>query len=88
VALELGQLKVSLITSHVGGLADIVPSSDFGYPIKAIDGASIALKINSIFDNPVEARERADRLAGRIESRYTWNQVATATDRVYEVVTK
>ena len=88
VALELGQLRVSLITSHVGGLADIVPSSDFGYPIKAIDGASIALKINSIFDNPVEARERADRLAGRIESRYTWNQVATATDRVYEVVTK
>lgn len=88
VALELGQLKVSLITSHVGGLADIVPSSDFGYPIKAIDGASIALQINSILDNPVEARERADRLAGRIESRYTWNQVATATDRVYEVVTK
>ena len=88
VALELGQLRVSLITSHVGGLADIVPSSDFGYPIKAIDGASIALQINSIFDNPVEARERADRLAGRIESRYTWNQVTTATDRVYEVVTK
>jgi len=88
VALELGQLRVSLITSYVGGLADIVPSSDFGYPIKAIDGASIALQINSIFDNPVEARERADRLAGRIESRYTWNQVTTATDRVYEVVTK
>ena len=88
VALELGQLRVSLITSHVGGLADIIPSSDFGYPIKVTDGASIALQINSIFDNPVQARERADRLAGRIESRYTWNQVATATDRVYEVVTK
>ncbi|MCH9831217.1 MAG: hypothetical protein K0U31_06425, partial [Actinomycetia bacterium] len=71
---------------------DIIPSSDFGYPIKVTDGASIALQINSIFDNPVQARERADRLAGRIESRYTWNQVATATDcvyeRVYEAVTK
>jgi glycogen(starch) synthase len=84
VALEIGQVGVPIIASQVGGLRDIIPSSEFGYLIGEISGGSIASEIESIVSNQALAIERADRLRSRIESNFTWETVVDLTDSVYE----
>lgn len=86
VALELGQVGVPIIASQVGGLRDIISSSDFGYLIGEISGGSIARGIESIVSNQILAIERADRLRSRVETEFTWETVVDLTDSVYEKV--
>ena len=86
VALELGQVGVPIIASQVGGLCDIISSSEFGYLIGEISGGSIAREIESIVSNQTLASERADRLRSRIETEFTWETVVDLTDSVYEKV--
>jgi glycogen(starch) synthase len=86
VALELGQVGVPIIASQVGGLCDIISSSEFGYLIGEISGGSIARGIESIVSNQTLAIERADRLRSRVETEFTWETVVDLTDSVYEKV--
>lgn len=86
VALELGQVGVPIIASQVGGLCDIISSSEFGYLIGEISGGSIAREIESIVSNQTLASERSDRLRSRIETEFTWETVVDLTDSVYEKV--
>ena len=86
VALELGQVGIPIIASRVGGLCDIISSSEFGYLIGEISGGSIAREIESILSNQTLAIERADRLRSRVETEFTWETVVDLTDSVYEKV--
>jgi glycogen(starch) synthase len=86
VALELGQVGVPIIASQVGGLCDIISSSDFGYLIDEISGGSIAREIETILSNQTLAIERAERLRSRVATDFTWETVVDLTDSVYEKV--
>lgn len=86
VALELGQAGIPIIAAQVGGLRDIISSSEFGYLIGEVSGGSIAREIEIILSNPSGAIERADRLRSRVELEFTWETVVNLTDSVYEKV--
>jgi len=83
VALELGQVGVPIIASQVGGLRDIISSSEFGYLIGEVSGSSIAREIELILNNQTLAIERADRLRSRVNTEFTWETVVDLTDSVY-----
>ena len=84
VALELGQRAIPIVASRVGGLADIIPTEEFGYPLYEITGAAIAQAILSVKGDREQARARAVRLRERITSEFTWGHVCNLTDKVYE----
>jgi glycogen(starch) synthase len=84
VALELGQAGIPIITSQVGGLTDIISSTEFGYPILDISGAVIASEIEFIMGNESDAQKRAGRLRERVATEFTWERVVDLSDRVYE----
>ena len=86
VALELGQVGVPIIASQVGGLRDIISSSEFGYLIGEISGGSIAREIEAILSNQTLAIKKADRLRSRVEAEFTWDSVVDLTNSVYEKV--
>jgi glycogen(starch) synthase len=86
VALELGQVGVPIIAAQVGGLCEIIPTSEFGYPIREVSGGSIAHEIESILGNQAEAIKRADRLRVRVATEFTWERAVELTDYVYEKV--
>lgn len=86
VALELGQVGVPIIAAQVGGLCEIIPTSEFGYPIREVSGGSIAHEIQSILGNQAEAIKRADRLRVRVATEFTWERAVELTDYVYEKV--
>ncbi|MGY9080056.1 MAG: glycosyltransferase family 4 protein [Candidatus Nanopelagicales bacterium] len=84
VALELGQRAIPIVASKVGGLADIISTEEFGYPLHEITGAAIAQAILSIKSDREQARARADRLRERIATEFTWGHVCNLTDDTYE----
>jgi glycogen synthase len=84
VALELGQRAIPIVASKVGGLADIISTEEFGYPLYEITGAAIAQAILSIKSDREQARARADRLRERIATEFTWGHVCNLTDDTYE----
>lgn len=86
VALELGQVGIPIIASNVGGLTNIISSSEFGYLVDEINGGSIAREIKSIAKNQAESIAKADRLRSRIAANFTWETVVDLTDSVYEKV--
>ncbi len=84
VALELGQHGVPIVSSRVGGLADIISTQEFGYPLDEVTGADIAQAILSIKNDREQARDRAARLRERIATEFTWEHVGNLTDKIYE----
>jgi glycosyltransferase involved in cell wall biosynthesis len=86
VALELGQVGIPIIAAQVGGLSEIIPTSEYGYLIREVSGESIAREIESILGNQAEAAERADRLRARVATEFTWERAVKLTDSVYEKV--
>jgi len=84
VALELGQHGVPVVSSRVGGLADIISTQEFGYPLDEVTGADIAQAILSIKNDREQARDRAARLRERIATEFTWEHVGNLTDKIYE----
>ena len=82
--MELGQRAIPIVASKVGGLADIISTEEFGYPLYEITGAAIAQAILSIKSDREQARARADRLRERIATEFTWGHVCNLTDDTYE----
>jgi glycosyltransferase involved in cell wall biosynthesis len=86
VALELGQAGIPIIAAQVGGLSEIISSSEFGYLIREVSGVAIAQEIESILSNQTEAAARVDRLRVRVATEFTWKRAVELTDSVYEKV--
>jgi glycosyltransferase involved in cell wall biosynthesis len=86
VALELAQVGIPIIAAQVGGLADIISSPKFGYPIPEVSGDTIAREIELILSNPEQAGERATRLRERVAIEFTWERVVDLTDLIYEKI--
>ena len=86
VALELAQVGIPIIAAQVGGLADIISSPNFGYPIPEVSGDTIAREIDLILSNPEQAGERATRLRERVAIEFTWERVVDLTDLIYEKI--
>lgn len=88
VALEAGMLGIPLVVSQSGGLKDIVPSSEFGYPLVQVSGQTIAQSIGDIDSDPHQADVRARKLFNRVLTVYNWGSIAQMTTRVYRAALK
>ncbi len=86
VALELGQVGIPVIAAQVGGLAEIISTSEFGYPIREVSGESIAREIELVLGNQAEAMDRVERLRARVATEFTWERAVKLTGSVYEKV--
>jgi glycogen synthase len=83
VALEAGISGIPLVVAESGGLKDIVPSAEFGYPLRHVSGQSIAQSISDIDSDPQEAATRAHKLFERVRDVYNWKSISQMTTHVY-----
>ncbi len=88
VALESGISGVPLVVSQSGGLKDIVPSHEFGYPLVHVSGQNIALSISEIDSDPHQAGIRARKLYDRVCKVYNWASISQMTTNVYHEALK
>lgn len=85
VALEAGLAGVPLVVSRAGGLTDVIPTREFGYPLEQVTGESIAQCILEIANDPQESTRRAQNLFDRVVNVYNWASIAGLTAHVYRV---
>lgn len=83
VALEAGLSGVPLVVSRAGGLKDVIPTHEFGYPLESVTGKTIAQSIREIESDPRQASKRAQKLFDRVVTEYDWNSIARRTTDVY-----
>lgn len=85
VALEAGLAGVPLVVSRAGGLRDVIPNQEFGYPLEVVTGETIAQCVKEIDINPQESNMRAQKFFNRVVNVYNWASIANLTTDVYRV---
>jgi glycosyltransferase involved in cell wall biosynthesis len=85
VALEAGLAGVPLVVSRAGGLSDVIPNQEFGYPLEVVTGETIAQCITEIDQDPQESKVRAQKFFYRVVNVYNWASIANLTTDVYRV---
>lgn len=83
VPLEAMACGRAVVASRVGGLIDTVVEDATGLHVPPRDESAVAAAVGALLDAP--DRRAAYGLAGRerVEARYTWQQVAADSERVY-----
>jgi glycogen(starch) synthase len=86
VALEAMAAKAPVIVSDIGGLSEIVEHGVDGlkcYPGNAI---SLADQLVTLLQNEVFARQLAEKAYQKVESEFSWQEIATQTRNIYQHV--
>lgn len=84
VPLEAMACGVPVVAAEVGGLADSVVDGVTGLHVPAHAPKAIATSIALLLDEPNLGRELGRNGVERVRERYSWSQVAKATEEVYE----
>ncbi|GAB3618062.1 glycosyltransferase family 1 protein [Okibacterium endophyticum] len=83
VPLEAMACGTPVIASSVGGLIDTVVDGVTGVHVPPRDPEAVASALGSLLDDPERRRAFARAGRERMESRFSWSQVAAETDRAY-----
>ncbi|WP_439691529.1 glycosyltransferase [Curtobacterium sp. SP.BCo] len=84
VPLEAMACGRAVVASRVGGLIDTVVEDATGLHVPPRDETAVAAAVAGLLDD-ADRRERYGRAGrARAERRYTWQEVAAASERVYE----
>ena len=86
VALEAMGLGCNVIASHVGGLSEVVQHREDGLTIYPDDPGSIAWAVRELFRDPLAAERRRERARQKVIEKYSWQNVAESTARLFESV--
>jgi len=66
VVIEAGACGLPVVASRVGGIPEIITSSDFGLLVSAGDSAEMASALGAVLQEPQEALHRAQKLQKRV----------------------
>ena len=83
VAIEAMASRTPVIASNVGGLKFSVADHETGLLATPKDEASFAKAINSILSDNQWRKELGTNARARVESKFSWNGVATQLDQQY-----
>ena len=86
VALEAMAHRCPVVVAATGGLREVVRLFDNGMTAHPGDAASLAWAINGTLDDPMAAKERAERAYDETKRAYSWREIARATTAVYRRV--
>ncbi|WP_280503608.1 glycosyltransferase [Nocardia farcinica] len=84
--LEAMACGVPVVASAVGGLIDTVVDGVTGRLVTPRDPAKLADAVRELLDDPATARRYGRAGHARVESRYSWERIATEAQREYHRV--
>jgi glycosyltransferase involved in cell wall biosynthesis len=76
-------MKVAVIATDVGGLAEVVINHETGLLVPPRDTNALALAIRWIYEHPHEAQQMAKRGYDRSLANFTFDQMIERTEQVY-----
>ncbi|MGL4881396.1 MAG: glycosyltransferase, partial [Waterburya sp.] len=83
VAIEAMAAGTPVVASKVGGLAYTVVDEVTGLLAPPQDHQAFAQAINSILSNPAWCRQLGENAKERVESKFSWDGVASQLDQLY-----
>ncbi len=83
VALEAMACNCNVITSHVGGLREVVDHLHNGLTVYPNDPLSIVWAVDQLFSNPAAARRWREYAQGQTLPKFRWSQIAQQTAQLY-----
>ena len=83
VLLEAGLAEMPVIASDVGGVKEIIDHNQTGLLSKSMDYKDLKEKIEFIINNPLKAREFAEKLKVKIETNFNKKDMVEKTMRLY-----
>ncbi len=84
VLLGAGAAGIPVVSTLVEGAEEIITSGESGVLVGISRAAELAAAISGSMADPAAAKDRADRLQGKVSERFTWNSVVAAYSEVYE----
>jgi len=81
-------MKVAVIATDVGGLAEVVINHDTGLLVPPRDTNALAAAIRWIYEHPQEARQMAERGYDHALANFTFDRMIERTEQVYLDVLK
>ncbi len=81
-------MKVAVIATDVGGLAEVVIDHDTGLLVPLRDANALAAAIRWIYEHPEEARQMAERGYHHALANFTFDRMIERTEQVYLDVLK
>lgn len=86
VALEAMAAHVPVIVSDTGGLSEIVEHGVDGLKCYPGNAVSLADQLITVLENEAFARQLADRALQKVESEFSWQEIAQQTRNIYQNV--
>lgn len=83
---EAWQFGKPVVGGNISAVADVVDEGIDGYLVEQEPGA-IADRIIDLLNHPSRAASMGQAGRRKVEDRYTWQQLAAATEQVYQLVT-
>jgi len=77
VLLEAAAFGLPVVASSVGGIPELLNSSDVGLLVDSDDPSGLAACIQKLLDNPEAAIVMGERLRERVRNQFTWGLAAT-----------
>lgn len=88
VALEAMAAKAPVVTTNVGGLAEVVQHAETGIQVYPNDPRSLAWGILHTLQHPYWARRRAENAYRMVVEKYNWQVIARSTVDLYARIIK
>lgn len=76
VVIEAGASRLPVIATEVGGVPEIIPSTDYGLLVKPGDVAEMAAALDAVLCAPQEAQRRAEKLQDRVDRAFSVEAMA------------
>lgn len=76
VVIEAGACRLPVVASRVGGIPEILSSSEFGWLHDAGDVEGLAEVLVAVLDDPAEALRRAENLRQRVQQKFSVESMA------------
>lgn len=74
--LEAAACSTMPIVTHVGGVDELMPSSDYGIELSAASGSEIAEAIAYLVKHPEEIKRRSNNIHQRVVQNFSWANTA------------